>query len=178
MIRLNLAAVAALGLSAAACSYTSHTTSEAPAPGVPVRTMTASEQACVDYGLTPGTTAYGTCVSREAEWRSRGRVAAGYSEDMLLADARRACFSYGLQSASPAYDRCLRREMDARRYRQSASATTVYVPAAAPPPAYVETRTAAPTTGSQGFRDEYGFRYDAEGNRLDARGNIISPHTR
>ena len=26
------------------------------------------------------------------------------------------------------------------------------------------------------FRDEYGFRYDNEGNRLDARGNIISPH--
>ena len=28
------------------------------------------------------------------------------------------------------------------------------------------------------FKDEYGFRYDAQGNRLDARGNIISPHTR
>jgi hypothetical protein len=25
-------------------------------------------------------------------------------------------------------------------------------------------------------RDEYGFRYDNEGNRLDGRGNIISPH--
>jgi hypothetical protein len=28
------------------------------------------------------------------------------------------------------------------------------------------------------FKDEYGFRYDSEGNRLDARGNIISPRTR
>lgn len=28
------------------------------------------------------------------------------------------------------------------------------------------------------FKDEFGFRYDAEGNRLDARGNIISPQTR
>jgi hypothetical protein len=27
------------------------------------------------------------------------------------------------------------------------------------------------------MRDEYGFRYDNQGNRLDARGNIISPHT-
>ena len=27
------------------------------------------------------------------------------------------------------------------------------------------------------MRDEYGFRYDSQGNRLDARGNIISPHT-
>ncbi len=26
------------------------------------------------------------------------------------------------------------------------------------------------------MKDEYGFRYDSEGNRLDARGNIISPH--
>lgn len=28
------------------------------------------------------------------------------------------------------------------------------------------------------FKDEYGFRYDAQGNRLDGRGNIISPQTR
>ena len=28
------------------------------------------------------------------------------------------------------------------------------------------------------MKDEYGFRYDGQGNRLDARGNIISPHIR
>ena len=28
------------------------------------------------------------------------------------------------------------------------------------------------------FKDEFGFRYDAQGNRLDARGNIISPQTK
>jgi hypothetical protein len=26
------------------------------------------------------------------------------------------------------------------------------------------------------FTDEYGFRYDSDGNRLDRRGNVISPH--
>ena len=26
------------------------------------------------------------------------------------------------------------------------------------------------------FRDEYGFRYDADGNRLDSRANVLSPH--
>ena len=26
------------------------------------------------------------------------------------------------------------------------------------------------------FRDEYGFRYDSDGNRLNARGYVISPH--
>lgn len=44
--------------------------------------------------------------------------------------------------------------------------TTTIVPAATPPPA-----------GQQAFRDEYGFRYDGQGNRLDARGNIISPQS-
>jgi hypothetical protein len=34
----------------------------------------------------------------------------------------------------------------------------------------------APRTAT--FKDEFGFRYDAQGNRLDARGNIISPQTR
>jgi hypothetical protein len=26
--------------------------------------------------------------------------------------------------------------------------------------------------------DEYGFRYDSRGDRIDANGNVISPHTR
>jgi hypothetical protein len=29
----------------------------------------------------------------------------------------------------------------------------------------------------QAFRDEYGFRYDARGNRIDSGGHRISPHT-
>ena len=29
----------------------------------------------------------------------------------------------------------------------------------------------------EAFRDEYGFRYDARGNRIDARGRLISPQT-
>ena len=30
---------------------------------------------------------------------------------------------------------------------------------------------------NEAFRDEYGFRYDERGNRIDASGRIISPHT-
>jgi hypothetical protein len=30
----------------------------------------------------------------------------------------------------------------------------------------------------EAFRDEYGFRYDARGNRIDARGRLISPHSK
>lgn len=54
-------------------------------------------------------------------------------------------------------------------------ATTYVTPApvvvAAVPPA------TTPPAGVQAFRDEYGFRYDGQGNRLDRYGNIISPHS-
>lgn len=44
--------------------------------------------------------------------------------------------------------------------------TVTYVPAAPTPPA-----------GVQAFRDEYGFRYDGQGNRIDRNGTIISPQS-
>jgi hypothetical protein len=43
----------------------------------------------------------------------------------------------------------------------------VYEPPAPPPP----------PAGVQAFRDEYGFRYDGQGNRVDRNGNIISPQS-
>ncbi|HEY6980615.1 hypothetical protein [Reyranella sp.] len=49
--------------------------------------------------------------------------------------------------------------------------TTVYVPTASPPPPPPQPDTVSPS------RDEYGFRYDAKGNRIDRYGNIISPHS-
>jgi hypothetical protein len=33
------------------------------------------------------------------------------------------------------------------------------------------------TTGVEATRDEYGFRYDAQGNRIDRNGRIISPQS-
>ena len=35
-----------------------------------------------------------------------------------------------------------------------------------------------PANRSPAMTDEYGFKYDSRGNRLDNRGNIISPQTR
>lgn len=34
-----------------------------------------------------------------------------------------------------------------------------------------------PVRHQEVFRDEYGFRYDARGNRIDARGRLISPQS-
>jgi hypothetical protein len=178
MTPAKLLAVAAVGLSTAACSYSNTTTASAPpaAVAVPAGTVVvnnSSQQACVDYGFTPGTASYDRCVRLEADARARGRASVAYSQANLAADAQMACSSYGLSRGSINYDRCVSREIDARRYRQEAvvttytpSSTVTYTPAATTPPA-----------GVQAFRDEYGFRYDGQGNRIDARGNIISPQS-
>ena len=176
MISKKFALVLAIGLSAGACSY--NTTTQAVVPGP----LTGSEQACVDYGFNLGSAAYGRCVDREREARARGRVVRGYAETQLTADARDACYSYGLEPGSARYDRCVGREVDSRRWREDAAlgpvpvgyyaVTTVTYPTAYVPPA-----PPPPPAGVQAFRDEYGFRYDGQGNRIDARGNIISPQS-
>jgi len=169
MIRTQLFTVVAVGLVATGCTYTSTTQAVVPGP------LTASEQACVDYGFTPGTGAYDRCVSREHAARVQGRVVRGYAEARLTADARDACSSYGLEPGTSRYERCVGREIDARRYREEAYvAPVVYT---TPAPVYIPPAPPQPPAGVQAFRDEYGFRYDGQGNRLDARGNIISPQS-
>lgn len=195
----KILAVTTLGLLAAACSSTTYETRTASTPYA----VTGSEQACMDYGFRPGTDSYNRCVSREASARAQGRVPVTYTVASLDADARNACYSYGLTPGSTMYDRCVGREIDARRYRDQAYVTTVPAPAgpystttyyttapvaptyygpattvstttySTPPVAYQPT----PPAGVEAFRDEYGFRYDGQGNRLDRNGNIISPQS-
>lgn len=193
--------VAALGLSAAACSSTTYETRTASPYSV-----SSSEQACLDYGFRAGTDNYNRCVSREASARAQGRVPVGYTVANLDADARNACYSYGLTPGSTMYDRCVGREIDARRYRDQAyvtpvpapvpgsypsQTTTYYTTAPAAPTYYGPATTVSTTTystppvayqptppaGVEAFRDEYGFRYDGQGNRIDRNGNIISPQS-
>jgi hypothetical protein len=170
-------AVAALGLVAGACSYSSTTTAAIPAAPGPVVVGSPSAAACVDYGFVPGSIAYNRCVEREQAARLSGRVAAGYAEAQLVVDARDACSSYGLLPGGPPYDRCVAREMDARRFRADQAMVVpapgvVYPQEAALPPV-----APPPPAGIEAFRDEYGFRYDGQGNRLDRYGNLISPQS-
>ena len=102
----KILAVAALGLSAAACSSTTYEPRTARAYPV-----SSSEQACLDYGFRAGTDNYNRCVSREAAARAQGRVPVGYTVASLDADARNACYSYGLTPGSTMYDRCVGRSM-------------------------------------------------------------------
>jgi hypothetical protein len=196
MTPTKLFVVAAMGLSATACSYSNTTTAAAP---VPVAYRSGAEQACLDYGFNPGTDSYNRCVVREAQSRAAGRMPADYASARLNADARDACYSYGLTVGSAPYDRCVGREIEARRYANQAVVTTVpaypattvytsapvatvYTPAPATavytqgPVTYTPAAT-TPPAGVQAFRDEYGFRYDGQGNRVDAQGNIISPQS-
>jgi hypothetical protein len=187
--------VAAVGLSATACSYSNTTTAAAP---VPVAYRSGAEQACLDYGFNPGTDPNNRCVVREAQSRAAGRMPPDYAMARINGDARDACYSYGLTIGSAPYDRCVGREIEARRYQQNAAippGTTVYTTTS---PAYTSSSapyasttttvyTQGPTTytpaattppaGVQAFRDEFGFRYDGQGNRIDSNGNIISPQS-
>ena len=195
----KILAATAFGFSAVACSSATYEARTASAP-YPVSN---SEQACVDYGFRPGTDNYNRCVSREAAARAQGRVPVGYAVGNLDADARNACYSYGLAAGTTMYDRCVAREIDARRSTDQAhvtavpgpaptySTTTYYTTPPAAPTYYGPTTTVSTTTystppvapqptppaGVEAFRDEYGFRYDGQGNRLDRNGNIISPQS-
>ncbi|MGQ3298654.1 hypothetical protein [Reyranella sp.] len=194
----KILAVTTLGLLAAACSSSTYETRTARTYAV-----TGSEQACLDYGFRAGTDSYNRCVSREASARAQGRMPVSYTVANLDADARNACYSYGLTPGTSMYDRCVGREVDARRYRDQATVTPVPAPAGpystttyyttppAAPTYYGPTTTVSTTTystpmvapqptppaGVEAFRDEYGFRYDGQGNRLDRNGNIISPQS-
>jgi hypothetical protein len=195
MTATRILAATALVLSAAACSSTTYETRTASAP----YRVSSSEQACLDYGFRAGTDGYNRCVSREAAARAQGRMPMSYTVANLEADARNACYSYGLTPGTSMYDRCVGREVDARRYRDQAyvkpapaySTTTYYTTPPAAPTYYGPTTTVSTTTystppvapqptppaGVEAFRDEYGFRYDGQGNRLDRYGNIISPQS-
>ena len=100
-----------------------------------------------------------------------------------LTGPERVCVDSGYTPGSTAYGNCVARERQARRWREEAVfgpapvgyyavSTASYAPAVYEAPAQP-----SPPVGVQAFRDEYGFRYDGQGNRIDARGNIISPQS-
>jgi hypothetical protein len=174
----KMMAVLSVGFLAAACAGPSDRQAS-----MPVRAASISQQNCLDYGFLAGSGPYDRCVQRESNARAAGRMDRSYAEARLVEDARGACHDYGLQQGTQRYDNCVGREVDARRYREQGQTTVSapyyaphYTPAPAAAPYYVEQRAVA-TTGTPAFQDEFGFRYDADGNRLDRRGRIISPQS-
>ena len=193
-MNLKIVTTISLGLLAAACSSTEHrNVSAAYGTGV----YQASNQACVDYGFVPNTAAYSRCVTSEQAARNNYRPSPGYAPSLVASDARNACYSYGLSVGTAPYDRCVAREIDARTYRDSAAAPAYRVdaqgyridsegyridangyriagqpaPYYAPAPAYQPAYQ--PPQEQQTSRDEFGNRYDSQGNRINAQGQVI-----
>ena len=176
MSTAKILATMSLGFIAAACAGPYD---RQPLPSSVVsHPASSAERACLDYGFTAGTSAFDRCVQREAAARQAGRVNRDYAQARLVEDARRACDEYGVTQNTQRYNNCVAREIDARRYQQSEmvvpAATYTQTQYSASPPYTAEPRP-GPSMGMQVSRDEYGFRYDAEGNRLDRNGRIISP---
>ena len=164
-------------------------------PVAPARwsSIRRSRQACVDYGFVPGTVAYNRCVEREARRpRARPRGAWPTPRRSLAADARDGLLVLwpgagqrdlrplrrprdGCPPLSPGADQTPIVGAGARDHDllPASPGTTVYRPRRSRRPRC----RPPPPAGVQAFRDEYGFRYDGQGNRLDARGNIISPQS-
>jgi len=197
MFNPKLWAAVSIGFVAAACAGPYDR--QATTPYYASATMTQSERNCLDYGFAGGTDAYNRCVQRDTNARAAGRVNRDYAEARLVDDSRNACYSYGLTQGSQRYDNCVTREVDARRYREQGQVyapavyTTAYTPAPTYSPGYTTTYSSAysptyapapyayvapRTSGTAVATDEFGFRYDSEGNRIDRNGRIISPQTR
>jgi hypothetical protein len=196
-MRLRILTTVSVGLLAAACQNT-ETTRISAATGSGL--YASSNQACVDYGFVPNTAAYSRCVSSEQQARASYRASPGYAPATISNDARNACYSYGLTVGSATYDRCVAREVDARTYRDAAAVpayrvdaqgyrvdsqgyrvdgngyrlagqpTPYYQPAPAYQPAYYPPAEVQAQTVT---RDEFGNRYDSQGNRINASGQVI-----
>lgn len=192
-MQLKILATISLGLLSAACAgpYENRNVSAAYGTGI----YQASNQACVDYGFVSGTAAYSRCVTTEQAARNNYRPSPGYAPSLVERDAQNACCSYGLSQNTAPYNRCVAREIDARTYRDSATApgyrtdaqgyrvdsegyrvdangyriAAQAAPHFPPVPAYQP----AYQPGQVVFRDEFGNRYDSQGNRLNAAGQII-----
>lgn len=196
-MRLRILTTVSVGLLAAACQNT-ETSRISATTGSGL--YASSNQACVDYGFVPNTAAYSRCVSSEQQARASYRATPGYAPAMISNDARNACYSYGLTIGSAPYDRCVAREVEVRTYRDAAAApgyrvdaqgyridaqgyrvdangyrlagqpAPYYQPAPAYQPAYYPP---AEVQAQVVTRDEFGNRYDSQGNRINASGQVI-----
>lgn len=132
--------------------------------------LTADAQAaCSSYGLLPATPTYDRCIAREIDARrySQEATVTTYTTPAYPAPAY-AAPAY----ASPAY---APGPSSSTTVYSPGGGTTVYSTTTTVPPVSYSPPATTPPAGVQAFRDEFGFRYDGQGNRVDARGNIISP---
>jgi hypothetical protein len=140
------------------------------------RAVTDADNACLSYGLNPAMVVYDRCVAREVD--ERRPVA--YVGESYTVHYRQAGYSYDasgnrVDAAGYPIDPYGHRYVGANNYRPGPGdygqppAVDAYAYAASP--RYPNGPRPAVTT------DEFGFRYDVQGNRIDRNGNVISPQS-
>jgi hypothetical protein len=73
-----------------------------------------AERACLDYGVTPGTAAFESCVNRAARAFDRGEPDIAYAQARLTRDARETCLSHGIPADTPGYRQCVASQIEHR----------------------------------------------------------------
>jgi hypothetical protein len=73
-----------------------------------------AEHACLDYGVTPHTDAFESCVSRAANAFDRGQPDVAYMQARSTRDAHASCLSSGLAPETLGYRQCVATQIDQR----------------------------------------------------------------
>jgi hypothetical protein len=81
------------------------------------QSLVFAEHACLEYGVTPYTAAFESCVSRAASAFDRGQPDVAYMQARSSRDARDACLSYGLSPETLGYHQCVATQIDQRMNR-------------------------------------------------------------
>ena len=73
-----------------------------------------AERACLDYGVTPNTAPFESCVERASRAFDRGEPDLAYMHARSTREARDACASYGVAPDTLGYGQCVARQVDQR----------------------------------------------------------------
>lgn len=111
MLRLNLLMIALSGLTIGAAA------SNHAADAQSGHALAIGEHTCAQYGVTPGTAVFESCVTRTSRAFDRGEPDIAYTQARLSRDAGNACLSYGIQPDTAEYRACVATQVDRRTPR-------------------------------------------------------------
>jgi hypothetical protein len=111
MLRYNILLIVLGGLTIAT------TVSRQGAEAQSGQALVFAEHACLDYGVTPATAAFESCVERASRAFDRGEPDLAYMQARLTREARDACQSYGVDPETLGYRQCVATQVDRRTRR-------------------------------------------------------------
>jgi hypothetical protein len=76
-----------------------------------------AEHACLEYGVTPRTASFESCVERASLAFDRGEPDVAYTQARMTRDARQACQSYGIEPDMAGHGQCVAAQVERRTRR-------------------------------------------------------------